>query len=166
MAQIVTFQSLFCWMLFQKMVLPASSPLTSLSFNPYSVGCYFRRILTIFKHKYVLKVSILILLDVISEGVRNVEEIESSIKFQSLFCWMLFQKRFGHPDSEGNIQFQSLFCWMLFQKSFAAASRNALSAFQSLFCWMLFQKPFLKWTASQPSPVSILILLDVISEVY
>ena len=61
------FQSLFCWMLFQKPYLDLNIPLQEFCFNPYSVGCYFRSVVLV-KHDSLF------------------------IPFQSLFCWMLFQK--------------------------------------------------------------------------
>ena len=116
----VEFQSLFCWMLFQKTIavififqfeavsililldviseasfcnctvlinrvsililldviseahVPVICTVTCAGFNPYSVGCYFR-----------------------SKSWKKEEKYE--IKFQSLFCWMLFQKRMPTP---------------------------------------------------------------------
>ena len=63
------FQSLFCWMLFWKMILSQTSSSTNAGFNPYFVGCYSG------SNLFHLIFKLLIL-------------------FQSLFCWMLFWKQF------------------------------------------------------------------------
>ena len=110
-------------------------------------------------------VSILILLDVISEGNYNCQRSIIYLTFQSLFCWMLFQKNnraivFCKFKSVSILilldviseELTVLGFIVLFQgfnpysvgcyfRSISVPSRAIfLAKFQSLFCWMLFQK--------------------------
>jgi len=84
------FQSLFCWMLFWKLNALIVSRVEQ-CFNPCFVGCYSERWRED-KKSNTNNVSILVLLDVILKALLCDPCTLLSLKFQSLFCWMLFWK--------------------------------------------------------------------------
>tara|TARA_R110002050_G_scaffold163389_1_gene293375 strand:+ start:7057 stop:7695 length:639 start_codon:yes stop_codon:yes gene_type:complete len=87
----ITFQSLFCWMLFWKCT---DSPNIFALFS-VSILILLDVVLEERGHLFcrsVLPVSILILLDVVLEAYISIHVVSSGIMFQSLFCWMLFWK--------------------------------------------------------------------------
>ena len=157
------FQSLFCWMLFWKILLPEwigsvcwVSILILLDVIlevPWLIVLRTSNIVSILILLDVILeargrnaransgiVSILILLDVILEDPQPVEKEMNPFKFQSLFCWMLFWKKNTMIHKDDFYMFQSLFCWMLFWKTIANSVQRNRIMFQSLFCWMLFWK--------------------------
>ena len=185
----LTFQSLFCWMLFWKNTNEnhdGDAPFVSIlilldvvleeymlaillwliySFNPYSVGCCSGRN--------------------VGGGFGG-----QAREFQSLFCWMLFWKGWAPCRAYRGwwvsililldvvLEVQKLLQQVLPHCSFNPYSVGCCSGsllvvsfrivgmkFQSLFCWMLFWKFILAEALRFDFVVSILILLDVVLEV-
>ena len=85
----IRFQSLFCWMLFQKGQSEGIDCHSVISFNPYSVGCYFRSELFSIHFVFSCVVSILILLDVISEetAIQREQRIVDCFNPYSVGCY-------------------------------------------------------------------------------
>ncbi len=111
-------------------------------FNPYSVGCCSGRII-------------------------QIATSTTATTFQSLFCWMLFWKNAMAPNITAHVM-----CFNPY--SVGCCSGRAICSvpvcmvvwFQSLFCWMLFWKRHGATYVRKQLTVSILILLDVVLEVF
>ena len=136
---IFVFQSLFCWMLFWKNTFFNSGIL-------YAVVSILILLDVILEGYWFLlpvplkQVSILILLDVILEDSTAIPHKHQSIKFQSLFCWMLFWKLASIRPIQRTVCFNPYF----------------------VGCYSGSNSKFHDWNPIRI--VSILILLDVILE--
>ena len=137
------FQSFLFWMLIRKQRLTQNSAWKATCFNPSYSGCWFGRN-RICRYSYIpAVVSILLILDVDSE-------------VPEFFCRGIHASRF-----------QSFLFWMLIRKPWERWARPCRSGrFQSFLFWMLIRKCNQFVQSQIEESVSILLILDVDSEVY
>jgi len=132
------FQSLFCWMLFWK-------------FN--WLGCNFSS----------LQVSILVLLDVILKVLQLSHCCIQVSSFNPCFVGCYSESSSFAIFLLLFIRFQSLFCWMLFWKLMCIGLQScSLSCFNPCFVGCYSESLILSMVISGIMVVSILVLLDVI----
>ena len=184
------FQSFLFWMLIRKTIESLTYSERMPCFNPSYSGCWFGSYVTIRFAEWWKEVSILLILDVDSEGVAKLAARYWSIRFNPSYsgCW--FGSRARQRTKKEDMAFQSFLFWMLIRKDLVGAKAGwetlgfnpsysgcwfgskpvlmypmAVNKFQSFLFWMLIRKWVCRWTNRIHTRVSILLILDVDSEV-
>ena len=185
------FQSFLFWMLIRKGSGAFSVPSRIISFNPSYSGCWFGSFMTMDQVIYIVEVSILLILDVDSEAPKSKPQSDIIAGFNPSYsgCWFGSCVEIFNPSKQVNVSillildvdseaqwtgapvvlvrvFQSFLFWMLIRKLlFRNILNGQKSGFQSFLFWMLIRKLFDQCGHGFIYQVSILLILDVDSEV-